>query len=764
MNTGVPDLNESVLSMDDKYKTKTQLRAELAFLRQWLHDTGSPEGMPGHERKETRTGVLTYPDRSQVHLSALISASRAVFKKSSFSIVARSVFDLAKPVIGADNGYIALVTRDGKKLELVSTDFGIQPERRPGKPLSLTGLRQQVIETRKTFFINDFTTTSWQDEIPEGHISIDNVLLTPLLLRDEAVGMIVFANKPGGFERVDIEIVQAFGELLSISLANTRAYEALQSSEERFRQFFQNEPNYCLIISAEGMIIDINSAGLDALSCEKSELIGQPWYSIYDAESQAWLKTRRDDYHRPFVFSNQPLSIISRRGIRRNVLVSMNEIVGQRDRLPHYITVQNDVTRQVRIEAEQKQLIDIYQEQSEILTESNAQLETALNKVQESELKLHELYRQEKKLHNELESEIRKRADFTRTLVHELKTPLVPLVASASLLSEGLKDEPWQSIAANIERGSVNLSQRIDELLDVAKGEVGTLEVNLKTIHILPVIDEVVRQTRDLIEVRKQSLETDIEDPLPPVNADPGRICQVITNILNNASKYTPTGGTITLKAWSDSGLLKIAVGDTGLGIPAEDQQQIFNSYFRASNSRTQFQGMGIGLYLCKKIMELHHGNISLYSQEGKGSTFTLTLPVTNASCPVRIHKDGSSRRIALALENEEARKLASNWRDLWPGSEPVVAVPGQTVPDLCDDTTIDGLVLDIETVNDTCLDILRDLKSRRNIPAIILTSPDLNDCLVEEATRYSQGIFIKPFDHKKLIEHVKSIYYSRND
>ncbi len=744
--------------MDDKYKTKTQLRAELAFLRQWLHEAGSEDTFPG-ERKPGRCESLIKNDRSQVHLSALISASRAVFKKSSFPIVAQSVFDLAKPVIGADNGFVALVSPAGTDLDLVSLDFGAMENRLPKFSLPMSDLPGQAIDSRKTLYVNDYPGEPGKKALLAGQVEIRNGLFSPLLLRDEVVGMIVFANKPGGFERADIEIAQAFGELLSISLANTRAYEALRSSEERFRQFFQNEPNYCLIISPDGLITDINSAGLEALNYDKCELVGRPWYTIYDAESQGWIKNRQPDCRQPFVFSNQLLSIISSQGVRRNVLVSMSEIVGQQDRRPHYITVQNDITRQVRIEAEQKQLIDIYQEQSDILTESNAQLETALNKVQESELKLHELYRQEKRLHGELETEIHKRADFTRTLVHELKTPLVPLVASASLLSEGLKEEPWQSIAANIEHGAVNLSQRIDELLDVARGEVGTLEVSLKPMHIMPVITEVVRQSRDLIEVRKQVLVTDIEEPLPPVNADAGRMCQVITNILNNASKYTPAGGTVTLKSWVDTGLLHIAVTDTGLGIPEEDQRQIFTSYFRASNSRKKFQGMGIGLYLCKKIMELHHGGITLQSIEGKGSTFTMTLPVINAFSLNRAAGDRSTRKLLIALDDDErARKLCSDFVTVWPVSEPIIPEEGQRIDAVCREAAVDGLILDLDAAGTDSVEILRTIKSARNIPIIVLASPELNEDLVEKATRYSDGIFIKPFDSKSLIKHLRSI------
>ena len=172
---------------------------------------------------------------------------------------------------------------------------------------------------------------------------------------------------------------------------------------------------------------------------------------------------------------------------------------------------------------------------------------------------------------------------------------------------------------------------------------------------------------------------------------------------------------------------------------------------------------MGIGLYLCKKIMELHHGDISLQSHEGQGSTFTLTLPVIDASAPDRKDRNRSTRKVLLILKDEAAaRKLASDFRDLWPGSETVVSEPGQKTADLCKDASIDAVVLDLETAEDDCLDILRDLKSARNIPVIILTPPELNECLVEEATRYSQGIFIKPFDHKNLIKHLNNIYDSQ--
>jgi len=165
-------------------------------------------------------------------------------------------------------------------------------------------------------------------------------------------------------------------------------------------------------------------------------------------------------------------------------------------------------------------------------------LEQSRQAVRESEAKLAGLYEEEKRLHGELQVEIEKRSGYTRALVHELKTPLTAIVASSELLMAETNVEPLASLAANIHHGASNLNERIDELLDIARGEVGLLELNKKPMDVGMVLGRMVAEMNPLASSKGLSLVVEGPARLPAV-ADEARVRQVILNLLGNAIKYT---------------------------------------------------------------------------------------------------------------------------------------------------------------------------------------------------------------------------------
>ncbi len=191
-----------------------------------------------------------------------------------------------------------------------------------------------------------------------------------------------------------------------------------------------------------------------------------------------------------------------------------------------------------------------------------------------AEEKLQDLYRQEMELRKELEAEISKRVEFTRALVHELKTPITPVLASSELLLEELKEASLVELAQNITQGAYNLNQRIDELLDLARGEVGLLRLNLEKVDVRHLLRSIVDSMKPLALKNELSLNFEAPPSLPSLQADEDRLRQVVLNLLNNAFKFTPAGGAVTLRVRKDSSKLVVEVQDTGRGISQEEQQQ----------------------------------------------------------------------------------------------------------------------------------------------------------------------------------------------
>ena len=247
-----------------------------------------------------------------------------------------------------------------------------------------------------------------------------------------------------------------------------------------------------------------------------------------------------------------------------------------------------------------------------------------------AQVKLEEAYEKERRLRQELQVEVQRRVEFTRALVHELKTPLTPIMSSSDLLVSGLKEEPWLSVAQNIQRGAINLNKRIGELLDLARGEIGMLRLNPKRVDFLKQLQHVGSEMSVVASSNGQTLNVELPETLSQPWADSDRLLQITQNLLVNATKFTPEGGTITLRAKEENGSIVVEVQDTGYGIPEEEQRRLFRPYHRQTGDREHLSGLGLGLALCKNLVQLHGGRIWVRSQEGKGSTFSFSIPINS--------------------------------------------------------------------------------------------------------------------------------------
>jgi PAS domain S-box-containing protein len=255
-----------------------------------------------------------------------------------------------------------------------------------------------------------------------------------------------------------------------------------------------------------------------------------------------------------------------------------------------------------------------------------------------AEEKLEEAYEKERRLRQELQIEVQRRVEFTRALVHELKTPLTPIMSSSDLLVSGLTEEPWLSVAQNIQRGAINLNKRIGELLDLARGEIGMLKLNPKRVDFLKLLQHVGSEMSVLASSNGQKLKVELPDSLPLPWADEDRLRQITQNLLVNATKFTPEGGTITLRAKEQNGSLVVEVQDTGYGISNEEQRRLFRPYHRQIGEREHLSGLGLGLALCKNLVQLHGGRIWVKSEEGKGATFSFSIPINS-----RAYQEGTT-------------------------------------------------------------------------------------------------------------------------
>jgi PAS domain S-box-containing protein len=235
----------------------------------------------------------------------------------------------------------------------------------------------------------------------------------------------------------------------------------------------------------------------------------------------------------------------------------------------------------------------------------------------------------------EAEAAVRTREEVLSIVSHDLRNPVSTVQMSAALLQDPtieLSDEDRRKQVAVISRSAQRMNRLISDLLDVARIEGRRLSISCKCEDIASIASEAVEAFKHIALEKHIDLKCTVADGLKKINADRDRLLQVLSNYLNNAMKFTPEGGTVSLRAQSvaDDSRVQIAVSDTGPGIAAEDLPNAFTRFWQARG--TAHLGSGLGLAIAKGIAEAHNGSVAVESTPGKGSTFYLEIPYS-ADC-----------------------------------------------------------------------------------------------------------------------------------
>ena len=237
------------------------------------------------------------------------------------------------------------------------------------------------------------------------------------------------------------------------------------------------------------------------------------------------------------------------------------------------------------------------------------------------------------RLYEELQAASRHKSEFLATMSHELRTPLNAIIGFSQVLKQqmyGSLNERQADYVDDVLSSGQHLLNLINDILDLAKVEAGRMELQPSTFELSELLENAASMVRERATRQGTGLTVAVDGSVGAMEGDERKVKQILFNLLSNAVKFTPSGGKVTLAARAADEQVVISVHDTGIGISAEEQEKIFEEFYQVGASRTQ-EGTGLGLALTRRLVELHHGQLTVESEPGVGSTFTATMPLHQA-------------------------------------------------------------------------------------------------------------------------------------
>lgn len=239
----------------------------------------------------------------------------------------------------------------------------------------------------------------------------------------------------------------------------------------------------------------------------------------------------------------------------------------------------------------------------------------------------------------ELEGVERLRRDLVANVSHELKTPITAIRAHLENILDGVERPDPETLQVMLTQ-SERLGRLVDQLLDLSRLESGDVPLDRSIVPLAPLVSQVLSEIDVARPNRGVVVTSNVDADLPAAFADRERVHQVLFNLVDNAVRYTPAGGAVTVGARRRNGNVQIEVHDSGVGIPAEHLPRLFERFYRVDTSRSRADdgGTGIGLAIARSVVEAHGGHIHADSEPGRGSTFTFDLPVATPADADRRH------------------------------------------------------------------------------------------------------------------------------
>ncbi len=476
-------------------------------------------------------------------------------------------------------------------------------------------------------------------------------------------------------------------------------------SETRYQQIVELAEEGIWVIDAQSRTTYVNNAMTRILGYTESEILGYPISEFMDEWEEIQVNSELDTDNLSWV-EKKELKLKTKNGTPIWTYMSTSPVLDVNGNLLWSCSLVYDITKRKQAEEQLRQ-------SSERISLANAELARAT----------------------------RLKDEFLTSMSHELRTPLNAILGLAEALQEevyGELTEKQRKSMITIENSGKHLLSLINDILDLSKIESGKMELEIASVSPQSLCDSSVTFVKQQAHNKKIHISSKIPEEISNIALDERRIRQVLINLLSNAVKFTPEGGKVDLevKSNSDEEILQFSVTDTGIGIASENIDRLFKPFVQLDSSLSRrYAGTGLGLALVRRIVELHGGSVSLLSEIGKGSRFTVTLPWTETDIIKQNVRETEQNlwelpniQQALIVEDSEitAKQVARYLGEI--GTATTIHPLGEGSVDAALQFKPDVIILDLLLPNISGLEVLSQLKANpatQQIPVLVISVVD---------------------------------------
>ena len=571
-------------------------------------------------------------------LAALNDISRRlVASEANLEALLKLITASATDILNVEAGSLLLTADDGSgDLEFRVVVGGAEQDVIGSRIPAQRGLVGEVAATGQSVIVNDVASDRrWHGELSGSDFKTTNVLAVPLITQDRVIGVLEVMNKRSGgiFSRDDAELLNAFAGQAAVAIENARLFQLTD---------FQLSERVSELEALERIDVALNRS----LDLAKVAELTIHWAVANTGATAGLLGVVLPDPPRLHVVyksgygdddvpegAQDDIYPLDRGIVSRTMRTRQPELVPDVSIDPHYVPSLRGAISQITLP---------------MLSGGSVSAIMVLETNREPRLRLADMPFLQRlaehasiaianaQLYAELMRANESKSEFVSFVAHELKNPLTSIKGYADVLLSGAVgqvSDMQRNFLTTIRSNADRMNTLISDLNDVTKLQTNNLRMTFEAVDFNTVLIETLRPLQKQIDDKGQRLALDVAADLPRIHADENPMIQVMTNLISNAHKYTPEGGSIVVAAHVETeqspNVLHVAVEDSGIGMSGDDLARLFTPYFRSDNPAAREQpGTGLGLAITRALVERHGGDIWVESEIGSGTTFHLTVPL----------------------------------------------------------------------------------------------------------------------------------------